>query len=650
MSKSIEERINNLKHCAELYETNGTSPLTDDEFDAEKEACQKIMPEHPYFVEVGGIAEEHIYGTKIAHTYIMGSLCKDPNADLFGEWFEKTFGKAIDKVVAILELKVDGSSFCLKYQDGKFIQGVSRGNGIVGIDYSNNVRYIRGFKDKINAKGYVEIKGEIYKNKNDFISERWLEKGFKNARNMASGSVNQKDPLETKRRNLDFVAYEVRGIDFKTETEKSQFLADNGFETIRNYTNRITCKGKTVKEIVNMVKEFMRKVDRNTLPFLVDGIVFKLDNIEWAESLGTTDGGRRPKSSRAIKFETEKKPTALNDVEWGIGRVGTLTMVGLLTPVELAGTTVSRCTLCNLKEMERLGITKLGCIVEIAKQGDIIPKVLRMIKAGDRPLVIPTECPSCESELEWDATHTTKVCTNEACPAQLDKSIEHWFKKIEVLGIGPGIIEKLTSWDNASDAWEPVECIADMYSDLEASTDTLNEVFGKKAFANILEAINSVKEMPLSMFVEALGIGKIGRMSKDLTAIAPTIKAIDALTPEDIMAIKGFGPTKAKSFVKGWKKQRSEIARLLEYIKIKKEEEPMSKKLNGQSFCITGTLSKPRNDFVKDIEGNGGKFASSVSKNLNFLICGEDCGSKKDKAEKLGVKILSENEFAKMIG
>ncbi len=645
MSKTIEERIENLELCAKLYETNGTSPLTDDEYDAEKEACQKIMPEHSFFSQVGGISEDHIYGTKITHKYIMGSLCKDPNPDEFGVWFKKTYGDDIDKLVALLQLKVDGSSFCLKYQDGKFIQGVSRGNGIIGIDYTNNAKYIRGVKETISVKGYVEIKGEVYKDQKDFISEGWLDKGFANARNFASGAINQKSPLTTRERKLDFIAYEVRGVDFRTETDKMKFLIDNGFATLKDYTAKINCKGRTTLDVVRAIKNYMDRVDRNNLAFLVDGIVFKNNDIEWAESMGTTDGGKRPKANRAIKFETEKANTVLEGIEWNIGRTGQLTPVGLLKPVQLAGTTVSRVTLHNLKEMERLGINKTGCVVEIAKQGDIIPKVQRLISNGDKKILIPDTCPACDEDLEWDDTKTTKHCSNDACPSQVNRGIEHWFKTLDVKGIGPGIIEKLTEPDNV---WLPVKKIADMYN-LRSYETVLSKEFGDRAFEIILDAVDSVKEVSLAKFIEALGIGKIGTMSKDITAIAPTVKDIDKITIDDIEKISGFAETKARSFINGWKKQRKEIEELLKHITIK-ETKLESAKLSGMKFCFTGSFANPsRGEMEKSVETNGGKL-SSVGKDLTALVWdGEISGNKTEKAKKLGLKIIGQKDFLALL-
>lgn len=642
--KSISERIAYLEQCAKLYETSGNSPLSDAEYDKEYAALKVLVPDNPFFSKVGGIDEEHVYGTKVKHQYIMGSLNKDPNPDEFGVWFGRTFGKNIDRVVALLQPKVDGSSFCLKYQDGKLIQAVSRGDGEYGFDFTPNAMFIKGVNQKISSKGYVEVKGEVYKNRQDFYSENWVSEGYANARNFASGSINQKNPLETKKRGLSFVSYEVRGIDFKTEEDKQKFLDDNGFETLKEYIAKINCSGRTVEDVVRAIHKYMGRFDRNKLPFDVDGIVFKLNDVEWAESLGTSDGGKRPKAHRAVKFPTDQQETILEDIEWSIGRTGALTPVGLLAPVQLAGTTVRRVSIHNLKEMERLGITKTGCKILVEKAGDIIPKIVRVIKEGDKKISIPETCPACNEALEWDETQTTKRCINDSCSSQVNKSIEYWFKTLEVKGIGPGIIEKLTENSNT---WPPVKSISDMYN-LKQFTSVLSKEFGDRAFEIILEAIDSVKEVPLSKFIEALGIGKIGTMSKEIVAIAPTIEDIDSITIDDIKKISGFAETKAKSFVDGWKKQRKEINNLLKYVKISTLKLD-SNNLNNKSFCITGTLSQPRNNIQKMIELNGGKISGSVSAKLDYLICGEDSGSKKEKAEKLGIKIITEKEFLGMI-
>jgi DNA ligase (NAD+) len=638
MSKSIEDRIQYLKQCANLYETNGNSPLTDLEYDREYAECKRLSPEHSFFSMVGGIDASHVYGTEVKHKYVMGSLNKDPNPDEFGNWFSKTY-PSTSGVVAVLQLKVDGSSFCLKYQDGKLIQAVTRGDGEKGFDFTPNALHIAGVKKTIAAKGYVEVKGEVYKNRHNFYRD-WAGE-YENPRNFTAGSINQKDPLITKERGLSFVAYEVRGTDFKTETDKMKFLVDNGFENLKEYTAKIDCSGRKVEEVVKAIQKYMDKFDRDALPFDVDGIVFKLNDISVAEDMGYTDDGKRPKANRAVKFPTDQKPTILEDIEWSVGRTGTVTPVGLLKAVRLAGTTVRRVSLHNIKELGRLGIDKLGAEVLVEKAGDIIPKIVKKISDGNKKLVIPTECPCCGKILDWDDTETNKVCNNEFCAAQLDGNIEHWFKKLDVKGIGPGIITKVTSKGI-------VKSISDMYK-MEQYKKELADMFGDRASEKIFEAIDSVKEVSLAKFIEALGIGKIGTMAKDITAIAPTVKDIDNLKIEEIKGITGFAETKARSFVEGWKEQRKEIEKILNYVTIK-EVKLASAKLSGKKFCFTGSFSNPtRGEMEKLVEDNGGKL-SSVSKELTALVWdGEIQGGKMEKAKKLGLTIFNQKDFMSLL-
>ena len=229
MKKSIDERISFLEHCAKLYETSGNSPLTDHEYDKEYAACQKLKPDHPFFLTVGGLDEEHVYGTKFKHKYIMGSLNKDPNPKEFEEWYAKTYPKS--DVVAILDLKVDGLSLCCHYEKGKLIRVVTRGDGITGVDVTANAKYIAGIQETINDRGEVEVKGECYKDREDFHKNWSKDVGgdYENPRNFTAGAVNQKDPLVTKERGVSFVAYEVRGKKFALETDKVKFLEGGAF-------------------------------------------------------------------------------------------------------------------------------------------------------------------------------------------------------------------------------------------------------------------------------------------------------------------------------------------------------------------------------------------------------------------------------------
>jgi DNA ligase (NAD+) len=436
----------------------------------------------------------------------------------------------------------------------------------------------------------------------------------------------------------------VRGLDFETETKKVLFLSENKFETLKDSMARIKCRERSPKEVAGAVQKYMDRIDRENLHFDVDGVVFKLNDIAVAEAMGHTDSeGRRSKANRAIKFPAEQKETILEGIEESIGRTGAFTPVGLLKPVRLAGTTVKRVSLHNIKELKRLGIKYYGCTVLVEKAGDIIPKVIRMVKEGNvnSPIRFPEKCPICGSVMEWDDTDTTVWCRNDLCPAQINGNIEHWFKKIGSKGIGDGIISKLTEGGY-------VKCLSDMYK-LQPKDKTLETLFGPRAYEKILESVDSIKELPLAKFIEALGIGKVGRTAKDIVGIAPTIKAVDDLVALNngnaLLSVAGFQTVKVKGFVDGWIKLRSEIDELLKHITIK-EAKLNSNKFNGQSYCFTGSFSSPtRKEMEKMVEDNGGK-NSSVSKTLTALVWDEEMtGGKYDKAKKLGVPIIKQKEF-----
>jgi len=643
--KTIQDRIDYLKKCAKLYETNGTSPLLDEEYDKEYNALKELdQDNNPFFSEVGGIDEELIYGKKVKHEVIMGSLNKSPDIEDFETWLNNTYkGKEQDfisgKLSFVLQYKIDGSSLSCLYKNGKLVQVLTRGDGEKGVDVTENGKYVDGILHTISCKEEIEFRGECYKDRKNFY-ESWAGE-YKNPRNFTSGSLNNKDSLIVKERGLSFICYEAVRKDFVSETEKMKVINALGFKNISSST---AITHGTFKEMSEDVKKFMSNINRSELLFDIDGIVVKLNQIEIAKSMGTIDNGKRPKSNRAVKFECEQKSTTLKDVEFGIGRTGSLTLVGLLEPVELAGTTVSRVTLHNPKFVKEMEIN-IGSKLLIQKSGDIIPYVVKKIASGKKEIEIPDACPCCKSKLEWDDNKVTLHCNNNDCPSQFDQRIEKWFKTIGVRGLGEGIISRLTQLKVKDKAI--VSCISDMY-ELEKHIDILTSEFGPKAASNIIDNISSVKEISLDLFIEALGISRIGSMAKDVVKIAPTVEDIDNITIEQLLGIDGFAEIKAKCFIDGWKKIRKDVDQILKHINMK-EKEMSSKKLDGKSFCITGKLSKPRNDFKSIIEDNGGKSASGVSSKLNYLLCGEDCGSKKNKAEVLGVKILSEKEFMGMI-
>ena len=648
-SLSVEDRIGFLKYCADQYEL-GSSPISDAEYDQEYYFLESQSPDHKFFQSVGGIDEEHIYGSKVKHQYIMGSLSKCPTVQDFDEWLRNNFKEA-DCPVFTLWHKVDGLSLSLLYRDGVLVQAVTRGDGEIGVDVTPNAECVNGVLKKINFDGEIEIRGECYKEKKDFYAN-WA-KEYANPRNFTSGSLNQKTPEITRERGLSFVAYEIVRQNFKFESDKNIFLNDLGFMTLRSSTKR-TKHGLSFDNIVLAVKTYMDSIDRANLDYDIDGIVVRLNDIDKAKAMGSVANGRKPKSARAVKFKPEEAVTKFIGVEVNTGRTGKVSPVAILEPVSLAGTIVKRASLHNFGALVGKGAIKIGATVVLAKKGDIIPQVIRIDKEGDTPVDIPSVCPSCGNPISWNDTKVDLVCDNISCPAQSAKRIENFFKVIGVKGLGNGIISDLISleWNGKS----IVNSISDMYSNINECACGefpaekylyLEGHFGDKAFKNILSSIWSVKEVTLNVFVEALGIAKIGSMSKDITDIAPSVEEIDKLTAEDISKIPGFGPIKAGNFVSGWKMMRPEIENILKCISIKQNVQ-LSNKLSGKKFCFTGSFSIPRTELEKNVVDNGGK-CSSAGKDTILVWDGAISGSKYDKSIKVGAKIISEDEFKKML-
>jgi len=318
----------------------------------------------------------------------------------------------------------------------------------------------------------------------------------------------------------------------------------------------------------------------------------------------------------------------------------------------LGGAIITRATLHNYAALVGTDALRIGSTVVIAKKGDIIPQIIRIKQNGHTAIEIPTVCPSCGCDVGWDTNKVEIVCDNINCPAQLVKKIDHWFKKLGVKGLGGGTISKLTNPDVVSyNGRAIIASLPEMYSMLDndlVKVSRIKEAFGSQTYANIIESVNSIKEVTLTEFIEALGIGRVGRTAADIVAIAPTIEAIDALTVKDIATIDGFATIKAQGFVDGWKSARNEIAELLNHITIKTDS-CSGDKLAGMKFCFTGTFTQTRDYYQELVVENGGKNASSVGKDVILCWDGEIQGGKYEKAVQKGNKIISESEFLAMI-
>ena len=651
---SVEDRIGFLRYCAALYE-HGQSPISDFDWDSEWYELKNLVPSNSFFADVGG-SLKGTYGEALPHKIKMGSLSKVLCISEFKKWLEDTFN-VNDGAQFLLMWKLDGASLSLVYSpiknNGKsqLVQALSRGDGSEGINCLPNVMFIKSIPKEIPYDKEVEFRGEVLKDKSGF--EQWKSMGYSNARNFVPGSLLQKDAAETGKRDLSFICWDVlRKDDFVFQQDKIQFMVEMGFQTLKD-SSVLTKVGDSFDQIAKTAEKYMASINRQAIPYLIDGVVARLTNIKKSQQMGIV--GNRPKSDRAIKYPAERKLTKLISVEPQVGRTGAVVPVGILEPVELGGAIIRRVTLHNYGSIVNDPDMKIGSIVEVAKQGDIIPGIIGVHQAGNKAFELPTVCPSCGTELEWDANKVHLVCSNYAtCSAQVTSRVDHWLKTINVKGLGKGILDRLTSDDGIKWDDKPVvNLISDLYKLIGDQTpgkqEYLQDCFGDKAYQNIIDNVNSVKDVPLNIFVEALGIGKIGSMAKEITNIAPTVADIDRLTVNDLLAIPGFAETKSASFLNGWKAQRKEIDNLLKYITIK-ESTMASNKLAGKSFCFTGSFENPsRGEMEKMVPNNGGKLGS-VSKNLTALVFdGASMKGKYEKSQKLGVPIITQDDFLKLL-
>lgn len=654
-SLPVNDRIKFLKHCSELYESNGSSPISDTDYDNEYYELERLDPNNSFFDEVGGISDNHIYGTRVKHDVIMGSLNKSLDINSFLKWIKLTYSKVPN---LILQHKIDGLSLSLLYNKGRLIRATTRGDGITGIDVTKNAIFVKGVLKEINYTSKVEIRGECFKDKFDFY-KNWHtsvnSEGYKNPRNFAAGSLNQIDPNITKERELEFIAYEIVQKEFETEIKKDKFLNDCGFKTLSQSSIFIGEENKSFEDISKSVSKYMDEISRENLPYDIDGIVVKLNDITESKAMGSTSGGRKPRSNRAVKFPPEEKITTIKSIEVNVGRTGAITPVAILNPIDLGGAIITRATLHNFGALTEGDAIRIGAKVVVAKKGDIIPQIISIKENGKIPVEIPSECPSCGEKVHWDKNKVDLVCDNINCKAQLNKKIEHWFKKIGVKGIGGGTIAKLTDPDILSwDGRAIIESLPEMYYMLDNDSSTKNpelkynrlqEFFGEKTYENIIKSIKSVKEVTLAQLIESLGIGQIGRTAQDLVSLAPSIEELDKLTSEKIISIEGFAENKANNFINGWNSIRNEIEKLLAYIEIKSEDFK-SDKLQGKAFCFTGSFSNPtRKEMENLVVKNGGK-VSSVSKNLTALVWDEETmKGKYEKAKTLNIDIITQEKF-----
>ncbi len=648
--KRIKELSDTLKYHNKKYYIEDSPEIEDYEYDAMLRELENLENEFPQFkkddsptVTVGGAALRLF--SSVTHTVKMESL-----QDVFSFDELRTFGEKIDlsKTSFSVEPKIDGLSVSLEYKDGLFFRGSTRGDGVTGEDVTANLMQIKSVPKAIKFDGELEVRGEVYMPRNSFLSlvkrqELNGEAPAKNPRNAAAGSLRQKNPQITKERELDIFIFNIQkivGKEFSSHIETLDFLKELGFNTLPSY--------KCCDNIDDVIDEIDRIGNsRGTLPFDIDGAVVKADNLKYRESLGSTS--KYPKWAVAFKYPPEEKETVLKEIEIAVGRTGALTPTAIFDSITLAGTSVSRATLHNEDFINEKGIG-IGDTIVVRKAGDIIPEVLSVSKHCENSTVfkMPTRCPSCDSPVTREKGEAVIRCTNADCPAQLLRHLIHFTSRdaMDIEGLGPAVLEQLLDSGIISN-------IEDIYN-LDYEKVRMLDRTGDKTVNNLKKAIEKSKDNDLSRLIFAFGIRHIGaKAAKLLSERFLDIDTLMRASTEEMTEIDGIGETLAKSAVEFFslRETKAVIERLKSYgVNTKSKKEIKDLRFLGKTFVLTGTLpTLTRTEASAIIEAFGGKTASSVSKKTDFVLAGEEAGSKLTKAQSLGVTIISEQEFNEMI-
>ncbi len=663
VSKEIVERVEKLRreltYHAQRYYVYDSPEISDYEYDMMYAELKRLEEENPSLYDaasptqrVGGKALEKF--SKVIHTARMDSL-----ADVFSfeeaEEFCRKMRDELDAPKYSVEPKIDGLSVSLRYENGEFIQGATRGDGIEGEDVTQNLRTIQSIPLRLSEPLTLTVRGEVYMPRAVFedINAKREAAGkplMANPRNAAAGSLRQLDSAITAERRLDIFVFNF---------QEGALYLDGHLPTTHSETlDRLSALGfkvlamRTVAESYGQVEAHIKRIGeaRDGLAYDIDGVVIKLDSLEQRRRVG--EGTNTPKWAVAYKFPPEEKQTRLVDVSIAVGRTGVLTPTAELLPVRLAGTTVSRATLHNIDFIRERGIM-LGDTVVVRKAGDIIPEVVRAVaelRTGDeKEFFMPTVCPSCGEPVTFDKDDGAALrCTNSACPAQLSRSIEHFASKgaMNIDGLGPQIVELLLSNSLIND-------VADLYS-LKAEDIEKLERMGEKSAQNLISAINGSKNAGLARLVYALGIRNVGEVAA--ATLAKRFGSLEALMnapADDISALEDFGDITAECVVNFFSHQpnRELCGRLAKAGLVTVDTSaPVGELFSGLSFVLTGTLpTMSRDEASEKIRAEGGKVVGSVSKKTDYVVAGEAAGSKLTKAQSLGVKIISEEQLLKMI-
>lgn len=648
----IDELVEKLNYHAHLYYVEDRNEISDYDYDMLQQELRKLEGKYPQFVRkdsptqrVGGEAISIF--EKVEHTVQMGSLQDVFSFEQVRSFFD-TVRQTVDDPKFVVEPKIDGLSVSLEYHDGEFVIGSTRGDGFIGENVTENLKTINSIPLSIPEKlPLIEVRGETYMPKNVFLKlikqqEENGEQTFKNPRNAAAGSLRQKNPKIAAKRKLDIFVFNVQRIEGKALTSHKQsldYLKELGFKTIPDY--RLV---NTADEIIERINEIGEK--RFELPYDIDGVVVKVDDFAQREILGAT--AKVPKWAVAYKFPPEEKTSKLLDIELNVGRTGAVTPVAVFEPVFLAGTSVSRATLHNQDFINEKNIS-VGDIIKVRKAGDIIPEVLGAVeKHSEGAYMLPENCPDCGTKLVKSEDEAAVRCPNVECPSQIFRSIVHFASKgaMNIDGLGPQIVKTLL--DN-----KLISSVADLYA---LTTDKLLELenFKEKSVNNLLNAIENSKSNSLDRLVFGLGIRNIGQTSaKLLCEKFGDLDNIINASAEEIAEIDGFGEIMAQSVCRAFHEEHmlALVKRLEDCgLNTKYEKIQQDSRFENMTFVLTGTLPTLKRSEAKElIERFGGKASGSVSKKTTYVLAGEEAGSKLDKAQQLGIEVITEDQFLDMI-
>lgn len=649
----IQSQIDSLReeisiHNKNYYELDSPT-IEDSEYDALFRQLTKLETEYPQFAsessptqKVGGKSSEKF--KKHTHKYPLYSLDNSNNIQELEKWYERIKKNTTQNIELECELKIDGLAMALSYKKGILETGATRGDGTIGEDITQNIKQVSGIPHILKDAIDIEVRGEVYMPISSFnnlneLNKQKGEKEFANPRNAAAGSLRQLDSSIVKSRDLHFFAY---GGVFQNQTTQSQlmdFLHEQGFSTNKY---KLASNIKEAEQIINEIEH-----TRSNLDFATDGVVIKINNIATQNELGFT--ARAPKWATAFKFPPEEAWTKIIEIEINVGRTGAITPVAIMQPVSLGGSIVQRASLHNFDEIKRMQIN-VGNDVKIKKAAEIIPKVIENASKSEEIYKTPTHCPVCNTPLIQPQGEVNLYCPNHlGCPAQIQSRIEYYASKdgMDIDGLGKSIIEQLLSKNLIKDA-------ADLY--FLTKEDFLKlDLIQEKSAQNLMNAIKQSKKQPLAKFLSALGIRHIGKEKADvLSQEFSSIEEIKNTTKEKISAINGLGEKMAESIVNFFKD--NDNLKILQKFKqagidpISQITQKESNIFEGKTFVLTGTLKNmTRAEAEALIKKHSGKTTSSVTKKTDYLLMGENAGSKYNKALDLGVIILNEDEFLKLI-